>query len=78
MGAADRRGEGEAEPGDAEIVRLLRLASQTAIPEPSPDLIGRIVARVRNRILAGDLLRLVTLHGVWSRAERGPGAKRRD
>ncbi len=61
--------------GPDEIERLLELEARTEIPPPPADLVPRTIRRVRNWLLVGDLLRLVTLEALWSRANGdGDGA----
>lgn len=60
-----RGGEDEDRP---DIEGLLQEEADRPVPEPSRDLIQTTLARVRNWILVGDLLRLVTLEGLWKSA----------
>lgn len=54
--------------GDEEgisVDRILRQTAEEPVPPPSPDLIARTLRKVRALILAGDLLRFVTLEALW-------------
>ena len=48
-----------------EIEGLLRQEASRDVPQPPSDLAARTIRRVRNWILVGDLLRLVTLEALW-------------
>ncbi len=53
------------------IERLLRAEAASAVPAPSGDLVGRTLARARAFILMRDLLRFLTLEGLWMRQDAG-------
>lgn len=57
-------GEGSGPDG---IEGLLRQEAAREVPPPSAELVPRTIRRIRNWILLGDLLRLVTLEALWSR-----------
>ena len=69
-GNASGDGEQAASHANHDVERLLRVATDETLPEPSPDLIHRTIARVRRLILFGDLLRLATLEGLWRRSSK--------
>ena len=52
-------------PETSEIDRLLEQEAARDLPPPTADLVPRTIRRVRNWILVGDLLRLLTLEALW-------------
>ena len=53
------------------IARWLGAEGSRPVPLPSADLVSRTLQRVRSSVLLGDLLRLMTFEGFWSRAGHG-------
>ena len=57
-----------------EIERLLSGEVGRPVPPPSPDLIPRTIRRVRDWILVGDLLRLITFDYFWNSTNGDDGS----
>ena len=65
-----REGHRTQEDEDHELDRPLRAGAARPIPEPRPELVINIIRRVRDSLLVGDLLRLVTLEVLWKSRNR--------
>ena len=56
----------ENDANETEIERLLTREGLHPVPRPRPDLVSRTLKRIQNWVVMGDLLRLVTLEGLWT------------